>query len=203
MDSVADVWNTALSLVGSDAEVQNADTDLSTPAKVCRRHWPTVRDEVLRDFGWPKLTTTEDLALVEADPNDGIEWAYSYAYPSNCMRLRRILNGESAIDVETNVTRYKLGRAPDGSVLIFCDLEDAQVEYVYAEQQVARYDADVASAMAHLLASRIAVKFGEGALPLGDRALKIYAWRLAEARANALNEQNPKQDDGSSFERAR
>jgi hypothetical protein len=203
VSAVADIWNQALSLIGNEGEVQDPESDTDTPAKACRRHWETVRDEVLRDFAWPKFTQTEDLTLVEEDPNDGIEWAFTYAQPANCIRIRRILNGSTRIDNADNVTPYKLGRDADGNVLIFCDLEDAQIEYAYQETNTEKYDADLVSSMAHLLASRIAPKFGPYAVKLGDRALRIYVWRLAQARDNALNEQRPDIDLGSGFSRSR
>jgi len=204
MSSVADIWNQALGLVGVDGEIQDPDADADAPATACRRFWVTVRDQVLRDFPWPKLKTTEDLALVEADPNDGIEWAFSYAQPANCLAIRRLLNGSTRIDNEATVVPYDVGRkASDGSVIIFTDLEDAQIEYTFHETDTSRYDADVVMAMALLLAASIAARFGPEAVKLGDRALRLYEWRRGTAQANAMNEKQPDLPTGSSFERAR
>lgn len=204
MASVADIWNMALGLIASDATIQDPDEEQSKPARTCRVHWETVRDEVLRDFVWPKLKQVVDLTLVEEQPNDGIYWQYSYAYPDSCARLVAVLNGATRLQVESNVQRFEIGRkSTDGSALIYTDLEDAQVEFIYHETETARYDSDMVSAMAHLLASRIAPAFGPEAVKLGDRALRVYVWRMAQSQANALNEQRPDMDQASSWERAR
>lgn len=204
MSSVADIWNMALGLVGVGDEVNDPDAETSKEATACRRYWEIARDEVLRDFVWPKLKTTEDLALVEADPNGGIEWGFSYAHPAKCIRIRRILNGASRVDTPESMIPYDVGRkATDGSKLIFTDLEDAQIEYSFHETDTARYDADMVSAMAHRLASYIAPRFGPEAVKLGDRALRIYTWRQATAQQNAANEVRRDLSMDSSFERAR
>lgn len=204
MSSVAEIWNMALGLVGVDGEINNPETETSASARACRRYWETVRDEVLRDFDWPNLKTTEDLTLVETSPNSGVEWAFSYAKPANCLKIRRLLNGASALDTNSNVTRYVQGRkASDGSALIFTNLEDAQIEYTFHETETARYEPDLVSALACRLASAIAAHFGPEAVKLGDRAFQYYRWRIANAWSNALREERPERDDSSDFERAR
>lgn len=203
MTSVAELWNQALGHIGSDAEITDPDTDRTVAGQTCRRHWATVRDEILRDFAWPRFKVTEALALVEEDPNG--QWSFSYAAPAGYSRILRVLDENSPpVDNTANRVPYMLGRRDDGSVLIFTNLEDAFVEYARQETDVNRWDSDAVGAAALLLASRISPKFGPDAVKLGDRAFGLYRWRLGTAQANALNEeQTPLPADGGDFYEAR
>lgn len=199
MASVADIWNMALGQIGNGNEITDPDTETSKEAAACRAYWPTIRDEVLRDFPWPRLTVTAILQLV-AD-NTAIQyapWRYTYRVPSNCAAVRRVLHPYSRLETDATVVPYQLGRDASGD-LLFCDLQNASVEYTLLETQAARYMPDVVTAMALRLAGAIAPRFGPDAVKLGDRALRLYLAAIAKARANAGNEVEYDRTDDSSF----
>jgi hypothetical protein len=198
--ALADIYNVALSLIGNDGGIADPDNDQDTPAKACRTHWPMVREEILRDFVWPRLrVNAETLALISSDPNG--QWSYSYAAPANYARILRVLDADSPpIDTPATQAAYLLGTRTDGSPVLFTNVEDALVDYTLMQTNVAYWDGDMVSAAAHLLASRIATKFGPDAVRLGDRALKLYVWRLNQAQSNAQNEERPPlQPDGGAL----
>lgn len=186
--SVADICNQALGYIGVGDEITDLDTESSKEARACRRFYTQTRDEVLRDFPWPRFMRTVALTLVAEDPNE--QWDYSYRMPADVANLIRVMVEDSARQV-TSASRipYEIGQDNTGQ-LIFCDYEDAILKYTKAETNTEQYPPDMVQAIVLLLASRIAPQFGPDAVKLGDRALKLYEWRRATAQANALNEEH-------------
>jgi hypothetical protein len=201
MTAVVDIWNEALGLIGVAKEVNDPDTEVTNEASACRRFWPRVQLQVLRDFPWPRLAVVESLALVATLPNAW--WGYSYRMPANVARFRRVLS-ECSPRLETQGTRipFELGRDATG-VLIFTDQASAFGEYTYQELDTAQYPADMIEPMVRLLASKIAARFGPEAVKLGNESLALYGQALSMARQAAMNEQRPDLNTVSDFERAR
>jgi len=186
VSSETQIANLALSHLGVGKTISNIETDRGDEALACRTFYDVARDEMLRGFPWPFATRIVDLALVEEDPND--EWAYSYRYPTNCMKLRRVLSG---IRNDTRQTRvpYKEGADDDG-LLIFTDKEDAQLEYTVREENPERFPVDFTLALSFLLAGYIAPRLTAGdPLKKGDFAMRMSSAKAAMAAATAVNEQ--------------
>lgn len=203
MRSKVSVSNMALRHLGVSTEINDFDTESSKEAQACRRFYDEVLDQVLRDFAWPFASVIEALALVEEDPND--EWEYSYRYPSGCLKVGRVLNGSGErIETDENRAAYKIGRDSTG-LLIFTDVEDAEVEYTMQETDTGRWPADFAQAFSLLLAAMIGPSVAGGdQFKLSDRALQLYDWRRRSAQANAGNEEVPDYaGDSSGFIRSR
>src|SRR5438046_2758921 len=91
LSSTTEIANMAISLIGIAKEIANLDSENSAEAKACRRFFANVRDTVLGDFPWPFATKFATLSLVQTDPND--DWGFSYNYPSDALKIRRILSG--------------------------------------------------------------------------------------------------------------
>lgn len=204
MSSVADICNQALGTIGVGDEITDLDTELSKEARACRRFYAVARDQVLRDFDWPRLRRRVALTLVEADPNDGAQWAYSYRMPANVAALRRVMDaGEPYTVNETVYQPAILGQDSTGA-LIYSNIEDAEAIYTYQEENTEQWTSDMVQACGFLLGALIAPQFGPEAVKLGDRSLKLYEWRRNTAWANAANEEKPDlQQDGGAFVRAR
>lgn len=200
MSSETEISNIALSHIGNSKEIQNLQTDRSAEGSACRRFYTPALEESLRDFAWPFTTKIADLGLVEEDPND--EWNFSYRYPSDCEMFRRILSGIRNDTRQSRVT-YKIGRDSQG-LLIFTDQEDAQAEYTVREDDPDRFPSDFVMAFSLLLASYIAPRVTNGdPFKLGVRAFELYAFSIAKARNNALNEQQDDEPPQSEFIRGR
>lgn len=203
--SKVEICNQALSHIAVSKEIQDFDTEATSEARACRRFYEPVRDKVLRDFAWPKFKAVEALALVQEFENDESDFAFSYRYPANSAKLRRLFIPGSGRR-ETQLTRipYQLGR-DDAGVLIFTDLEDAYCEYTYKETSEARFDPDFVDSFALFLAHKIAPRLAQGGDngKLGIQALQLYRDSLSWARANALNEEQPDLPVESEFARAR
>lgn len=199
MASDTQIANLALGHLGVGKEIADL-TEKSTEAASCRRFFVQARDEVLRDFPWPFATKIVALALVEEEPNT--EWTYSYRYPADCLKIRRILSG---IRNDTRQSRvpYKIAQDTQGRVL-YTDAQDAELEYTLRVTDASRYHPDFISALSFLLATYVAPGLTAGdPFKMGERALKLYVYALGKAQGNAVNEQQDEELPESEFVRGR
>lgn len=187
-----DIANMALGIIGVSDEIQDLDKESSKEAAACRRYYELSRAQVLRDFPWPRQRSSTLLVLVASQPNT--QWASSYRLPGNIARILRLkVDNSPRLDTTSTRIPYALGRDATGGLLytdVTSDLNPT-LEFVYDETDPSQLTADVAAAISLLLATSIAACFGPEAVKLGDRALKLYQWRLNEARATALTEDAP------------
>lgn len=196
MASETEIANLALSHLGIGKEIAVLETEKSEEAAACRRFYTILRDASLRDFPWPFCTRIIAVGLVEADPND--EWAYSYRYPANCMKIRRILSGTRNDNRQTRVP-YKITQDDDG-ILIFTDKEDAEVEYTVKETNPERFSPDFITFLSLRLAAMVAPRLTRGdPFKMGERALRLYEYEVSKARATAVNEQQDEENPTSEF----
>ena len=107
--SVVDVWNVALSSIGGRGSVSAVEEN-SVEARVCRRHYETVRDAVQEASWWSSCKETSRLALLarkeagawrEGDPDDNK--AFSFRLPNNYLRAWYLLDGTSFL-----ISQWKL-----------------------------------------------------------------------------------------------
>jgi hypothetical protein len=198
--SDTEICNIALSHLGVGKEIANLETENSNEANACRRFFDTARDATLRDFPWPFATKFADLSLVEETPND--EWAYSYRYPSDCVRLRRVLSGNRTDTPDTREP-YKIAQDASGLV-IFCDKEDAEIEYTVREEDPILYPMDFVVAFSYRLAAMIAPRVTSGdRYKLGPAAMQAYLIEISKAESSSLNEEQADKHPDSEFIRTR
>lgn len=194
------IANMALGHLGNGQEIANLDTERTQEAIAMRRFYATARDEMLREFPWPFATGRATLGLVEEDPND--EWAFSYRYPSDCVKARRIVG---SLRNETRQSRvpYKIEQDATG-ILLLTDMEDAILEYTVREEDASLYPPDFVMALSLRLAAYTAPKLTRGdAFKMGDRALKFWMLAKSYAQGNAANEQQDDELPDSEFIRSR
>jgi len=196
MASETEIANLALSHLGIGKEIAILETEKSEEAAACRRFYTICRDASLRDFPWPFCTRIAALGLVETDPSS--EWAFSYRYPSNAWKLRRILSGTRNDDRQTRVP-YKVYSDDDGK-LIYTDMEDAELEFTVKETNPERFDPDFIMFLSLRLAAMIAPRLSRGdPFKMGQRAVQLYEFEASKARATAVNEQQDEENPESQF----
>lgn len=191
-DSVLQIWNLALGALANGSEVQS-ESDNSANANACRRFYPQALGRVLEDFPWPFAKTIATLGLVETDPTP--EWGFSYRYPSDCVTARRIVSATDSLrnPGPAQIIPYQIGRDTTGP-LIYCDLEDASLEYTSNGVDVTQFSASFTDAVAYRLASIIAPRVtGGDPSNLAAKAYQLYLAACSAAQANALNETQPDQ----------
>ncbi|HLB68740.1 MAG TPA: hypothetical protein VJN63_09825 [Thermoplasmata archaeon] len=198
--SKVEIANMAISHLRIGKEIANLETERSVEAAAVNRFFAIAREKVLRDFRWPFTTKFAALALVEEDPTD--EWDFSYRYPSDCLLIRRVLSG-SRNDSRQSLVSYIIGQDAQG-ILVYTDMEDAQIEYTKNESDTTRWPSDFVLAFSYYLAWLIAPRLTSGdQFGLGRQAGQAYSIEIGNARAAALNEQQPDQELSSELERSR
>lgn len=200
MASKTEICNMAISHLGIAKEIANVDTEKSAEASAMRRFYDIVLESVLRDFPWPFASKIAALGLLEEEPND--EWNFSYQYPTDCSKIRRILSGIRN-DTPGSVVRYKVATTGDTRI-IFTDEEDAEAEYTILATNPAIYPADFSLAVSLKLASVAAPRLtGGDPFKLGERAFRAYQIQIGMSQVNSINEQQDDAPIESEFIRGR
>ena len=94
--SVVSICNLALQMLDAPAII-NINDD-SKRARACKRAYMAARDEVTVQYEWRVARARTTLAAETARPAFG--WRYAYAWPSECLRLIRLVH---QIEVERPV----------------------------------------------------------------------------------------------------
>lgn len=194
------IANLALSHLGIGKEIANLDSENSAEANACRRFYEEARDKTLRDFNWPFATKIASLVLVETTPNN--EWAYSYRYPTDCLKIRKIQSGIPYDNRQSRVP-YRIAQ-DDTGLVVFTNLDNAVIEYTKREEVVSLYPSDFVMAFSYMIAFYVAPRLtGGDPFKMGDRAMQMYDLEMSKARANAFNEEQVPVDVESEFVRIR
>lgn len=194
------ICNMAIGHLGTDLELNDMDLDAGKEARLCRRYYNEARRQVFRDFPWAFLTKQVALALVAGTPN---EFEFQYRVPSDNLYVRRLVSVISRFETPDSKIKFQLANDAGGA-LIWTDEVDAVIEYTAENEDVTKYPPDTTQAIALLLAVHLAPGVtGGDQFKLGERALRFYSWRIAQAQANARNEQSPERPPESEFIRAR
>lgn len=197
---VVSIYNLALSFCGNSEEVQSADED-SANANACRRFYETDLQDLLEDFPWPFLKVTVALGVVEENPTD--EWAFAYAYPSDCLSMGRI-QGTERNETRQSRVPYLIGQHSTGVTVIYTDWDDAIAEYTINGTDPTKFTAGFTRALALKLACDIAPRVTGGDPSNLMAKLEIRASKAIEAaKCSALNEQQVEEEPPSEFQRFR
>lgn len=189
MSSQTDICNLALSHVGQGSGISNFDTDQSEAARACRLFYEVARKSTLRDYDWAFATRYRALSLIEEEPLEdlGEEWAYSYGYPANCIRLRRILSGTRT---DGNATKVKFRVAnTDAARVIFTDEAEPVSEITEDITETARFDEDFVAALSYRLAAFLAPRLARtDQAKISQNCLQMYRYTVSQALGNSVAE---------------
>jgi hypothetical protein len=90
------IANRALQAAGGEGRLSDfseATAATDREAQLVLAHFEEARDETLSDADWPFARHSADLADVSEDERHG--WSYAYAYPANCLVLRKVTAQDS------------------------------------------------------------------------------------------------------------
>jgi len=190
----------------------NSLTEPSAQAQQCSLHYPVARDMCLRNGPWGFATRTERLALLSTA--EAHNYAYVYAYPSQCLEIHRValdredyaaqertaLHRDVAhVDLRRQVPyeamNVKVGTAD--THVIAANEADLWAVYTRRVTDPNFFDAHFILALSHLLAANIAMSIigsREGAAAR-QAQMSLYSTLMSEAAARDRNQRFIPQPD--------
>ncbi len=190
MTSVVTICNMALGRIHAD-QISSLGEG-TVPASNCNLYYAPSRDFVLADFWWNFAGKTAALAELSATP---IEWACSYAYPSDALEIRYLVPN-SRLRQNQDATEYEIATDSSGIKVIYTNLSDAYAKYTFRQTNVNEFSPHFVTALSWYLAAEVAIPIA-GATKgrqLRNDALAGYRETMASAIAVNANEEYPGED---------
>jgi hypothetical protein len=182
--SITDLCNAALSHIGTRSKIA-ALYEGSPEANACSTHFALARDSLLRAFDWNFARMTAQLGALQNPP---ARWAYKYALPVDCVRLRR-LNDVPLILLPETFCELAADRDETGAAINVILTNASPVSAIYTARVTDpnAWDAGFADAFTYDLAMRICTELS-GKEERLQRIAKQRAMAIAEAGAAMANE---------------
>ncbi len=171
MSSVIFICNLALSNIGK-ANIASL-TEASAEARACNQFYAHTRDTLLQSYPWRWAGKTE--AMAEVTNNKSARWDYAYQRPSDCLKIRRVLDQMLQDYVPYEARSVKAGGfdyAVEGSV-IYCNLSPAYLDYTARADDPTLFPPLFQDALAWHLAVRLAMPLTR------DPKIRADAYQLA------------------------
>lgn len=195
MASDVDIGNMALSRLGTRATIADL-TENSTEARQINLWYATVRDDLQSMIDWNFNRVSQALAASGTPP---ARWAYSYAYPTDCLKIRRLDFGSSCWVEGDPAIPFEI--ASDGTnQLLFCNDNVANAVFAQRVADPARFSPSFILAFVDCLAGAIALPITQK-LDLALRLQGIAQGHVEKAMVASANEQasNKVQPDAESL----
>lgn len=230
MTTSTDIANMALDEIGAKATIASL-ADPSKNATTCARHYDILRRNLLRAVHWGfarrTLSLTQVGAYTNVPPDNIYPWAYSYAYPADCIKVRYLLNPPPPTPIggvappvgqpidfapwlmpsRTNrfvVSVQTVGSAspPDTQTLILANLQSAVAVYTMDVINVGNFDPLFIEALTMALASKIVIPL-TGNVNMKKAFVQLAQQALITAQVADGNESLPKTDHTPDWIKAR
>jgi hypothetical protein len=195
------ISNMALGFIGVSQFIANLTTEKSHEADVCSLYYPQALESTLADFDWPDATKYATLGLVTDNSalTTPYDWIYAYRYPSDCIKVRRIVTSLGRRD--PNPPSFRIGVDDQGKLILTND-PFGVVEYTKSGNDPSLFSPLFTEAVAWRLAGFIAPSMTRIKGMLATCA-QVYVAVLAKAKVAAANEGQQDIDPESDFIRAR
>lgn len=185
--SIINICNLALTRMGgSQIKSLNSLEEPSEEARACKRLYPQLLKDLLRQHPFGFACATQPLALLKAHTN--LTLPYEYAYPAGALKVWRVGMAAHMHSPAMPSASFTLGHGETGTVIL-CNLPEAFVYYSVYIDDPNRFDPLFVEALAWSLASELALSLRNdinAASALSERA----ALALAEARGEDAKEQH-------------
>lgn len=202
--SVLEIYNLGVTRLGH--EQMSSETENTKAGRLCRLHYPLLRDSVLRAHPWNFAIRRATLAQLSVTP--AFEFTYAYALPTDpkCLKVVRTsyeANGFSStaiygypglvsygeMPIEVRVETINVSGTPVKALL--SNEATMSIEYIAQITDVSLFD----DLFTDCLAARLAAEL---AFPLTDNQsatktmMDLYQMKLAEARVVDAQEGSPR-----------
>lgn len=174
------ICNMALSRAGATQFITDINEN-SANGRMCLQWYDTCRKSLMEELPWPFALRSDTLALVEENPND--EWAYAYRYPSDAVRLNRII-GSLNEPIPYAIAGDSTGR------LVYTNWPDPDMWYNIDVTTPGHFSSFFAEALAWSMCKELAI-LSRSTAGTFERASREYMAALNRAAGHAQNEQNP------------
>jgi hypothetical protein len=178
----------ALAHIADAARINSiSPPDQTIQAQHCATFYPQARDECLEAYAWPFARKMAPLAASLVTAPDG-EWAYVYTVPSDLISVLRVVPPGAFKDHPGE--DYDLRSDEDGlDLLIFTNCANANLHYLYREEQTGRYTPLFIGALSYLLGSYLAGPILKGRVGMQVKQALYAAYRdiIDRAATRALN----------------
>ncbi len=184
MTTITDICNAAISHCGTRSKVSSIDEG-SPEANACLSHFAMVRDSALRAYDWNFARVTAGLADLGNPPR---RWAYKYALPVDCLRLRR-LNDVPLLRWPETFCELAADRDNTGAFIGVVLTNASPVSAIYTAQVTdpLRWDQGFVDAVAYGLAMRICFEL-TGKEERVRALTQMWQGMLVQAAAETANE---------------
>jgi hypothetical protein len=208
--SEVDICNLALGHLGDSATVSSINPpEGSAQAEHCARFYPIARDLTLESHDWGFATKRANLALLAITPP--AEWRFAYQLPPDCRNPIDLLNPTPIAffpgtprhgnwedtAYEPGPIPYELESLAVGTGVIYTNLENAILRYVWGVTDITKFSAQCVDSIAWLLAAYLAgpiLKGDEGA-QMAAACMKAYNVSMAQAMVNDANNRRRRPQD--------
>lgn len=187
MASVIDICNLALAHIGDRATVASIDPPEGSPqAAHCAMFYPIARDTLLElakpTFAMRRAT----LALLDETVD---AWSYTYARPADALVILSVTAPGQA-DTSTTPEPFACEADADGALVIYTNVEQAQVRYLARVEDTTKFSALFTEALAWMLAAKLAgpVIKGDAGATMAARCEQTAMAILAKASASDANQ---------------
>jgi len=188
MATDVDIANMVCGRLGTRATIADL-TENSTEAREINRWYETVRDDLLGMLDWNFNRVSQPLASSGTPPD---RWAYSYAYPSDCLKIWRLDFG-GWYWTRWNGMAIPFEVASDGTnMFLYCN--DAIANAVFSQRVTdpSRFSPPFIMAFVDCLAAASALAITQKA-DLAARLTQRAEDRIEKAMADSANEQSSTQ----------
>lgn len=197
MTTSVSICNLALARCGVKQSIASL-TEQSENARSCNLFYDQSRQALLREIPWSFAERFHTLALVSTTET-GNNWAYSYRYPADAVRVNYIVD-QAGSRIPNPPVPFKLGSDSQGR-LVYCDYEDAVCSYNHNITDVSQFDSLFVDTMAWRIATELAPFLSRDA-NFSAKVNQDYFMALRKAAAAAMNEEG-QEEWQSSLSKAR
>lgn len=188
MASPVEIARLALSHIADAARVNSiSPPDNTIQAQHAATFYPIARDECIEAFAWPfatkRIELTESLVTLP-----GNEWLFTYNLPSDYIRCLKVVRPGTPEDSPTE--RYLIqSDETELDLLLFTNVEDAVMHYIYREEETGRYTPTFVTALSYLLAAHLAgpIIKGRAGIQVKQGFLEQFERTLNKAAVRALD----------------
>ena len=174
MASEVEICNMALSFLGVDTIA--ALTEDSNEGKLCRLHYPLVRDAVLRAYSWGFAIRRTSLAAVLPAPD--YQWLHQYQLPTGPSPLRCL----RVLDTEQDESSAKRLWKVEGSKILTNYPAPLNIRYIAQVVDSQAFDPLFVIALSMRMAGFLAANATESAGRI-EQSRIAYEAAITEARA--------------------